>query len=133
MSTFPDWIPEEAWAEFLAMRKRIKMPLTEYGQKLAIRKLEALKKEGQDPQLVLDEAIMRQWRGLFAVTPIASPTSPAQLSLVANRDWHMSDAGIIAKAKECGLNPRAGETYYDIKKRVMQHLDDQQRGTLKRN
>lgn len=63
----PDWLPQEAWAEYLAMRKKIKRPLTPYGEKLAIRKLEQMRVEGQDITAVLEQSIFGSWQGLFPV------------------------------------------------------------------
>jgi hypothetical protein len=123
--SLPEWIPEDAWAEFLIMRKRIKMPLSEYGQKLAIRKLDALRKEGQDPQAVLDEAILRQWRGLFAVRtePVVPAVSPAQLRVVPTVQWWLSDGGIITKGKSLNMDPRPGETFSMFKDRIFAKLN----------
>lgn len=121
----PDWVPLDTWEEFLSMRKRIKMPLSEYGQKLAIRKLEGLRKEGQDPQTVLDEAILRQWRGLWAVRvdPVTPAVSPAQLRVVPNVQWWLSDGGIIAKGKSLNMDPRPGETFSTFKDRIFAKLN----------
>jgi len=63
----PDWIPKEAWSEFVKMRTKIKHPLTEYAMKLAINKLAELRDEGNDPQAVLDQSTFNSWQGLFAV------------------------------------------------------------------
>jgi hypothetical protein len=67
----PEWLPLEQWDEYLAMRKGIKKPLTEYGKKLAIRQLEKLKAVGHDPAAVLDQSIMMSYQGLFPVKQIA--------------------------------------------------------------
>ncbi len=64
---YPMWLPIEAWQEYLKMRKKIKSPLTEYGEKLAIKRLEVLRESGQDPQAVIEQSILFSWRGLFPV------------------------------------------------------------------
>lgn len=61
----PDWMPAEAWAGYLQMRKAIKKPMTPYAMKLAIEKLAELRAEGNDPVAVLNESIMHSWQGLF--------------------------------------------------------------------
>lgn len=62
----PDWVPAEAWTEFLNMRKAIKKPLaTEYGRNLALKTLNNLRLAGYDPQGVLDYAIENSNQGLF--------------------------------------------------------------------
>lgn len=50
------------------MRKSMKgVPWTEKAEKLAIARLAKLAAEGYDPHLVLDEAVLRGWRGIFPV------------------------------------------------------------------
>lgn len=66
ISDLPSWVPPEAWAEFLKMRKLLKKPLSEYGQKLALKTLNNLRLAGHDPQAVLDYAIENSNQGLFA-------------------------------------------------------------------
>jgi hypothetical protein len=63
----PDWVPEEAWAGFVEMRKRIRKPMTERAQQLMLKKLAALKDEGNDPAEVLDRSTMNNWQGIFSV------------------------------------------------------------------
>ncbi len=65
--TIPDWIPKKEWADFLEMRKEIKSPMTNNAIKLAINKLEKLKQEGYEPKDVLNESILNNWKGLFAI------------------------------------------------------------------
>ena len=61
----PDWLPLELWNEFKKYRIKIKKPLTEYAEKLNIKKLEKLKEQGNDPIKVIEETIMRSWQGFF--------------------------------------------------------------------
>lgn len=63
----PPWIPVEAWAGFLEMRKKIHKPLTERAVQLAIGKLETLKASGNSPLEVLNQSTMNCWQGLFEV------------------------------------------------------------------
>lgn len=63
----PDWLPAQAWSEYLKMRVRIKRPATEYAQQLAISKLERLRLDGEDVSAVLDQSTFNSWQGLFAV------------------------------------------------------------------
>ena len=65
----PDWLPAEAWAEYLKMRRRIRKPMTEYAQRLAIAKLGRLREIGENIQAVLDQSTFRDWAGLFPVKP----------------------------------------------------------------
>lgn len=73
---YPIWLPLEAWQEYLKMRKRIKKPLTEYGEKIAINKLERLRAAGHDPQTVLDNSIFNSWAGVFEPKVMEAETTP---------------------------------------------------------
>jgi Helix-turn-helix domain len=66
---FPDWLPVSLWNDYIAMRRKIKKPMTEEAKKLAIAKLEKLRKAGHAPNLVLEESIMNSWQGLFELKP----------------------------------------------------------------
>lgn len=61
----PDWVPKQTWAQYVAMRQKIKKPLTEYAVDLAISKLLQLRNHGSDPQKVLEQSILNSWQGLF--------------------------------------------------------------------
>lgn len=64
----PDWMPAEAWAGYVEMRKAIKKPLkTDRAMNLAINTLERLRADGNDPGAVLDQSTLHGWQGLFAV------------------------------------------------------------------
>jgi len=63
----PDWIPVETWKAYVEMRKSIKKPLGAFAAKLAIRKLEDLREQGNSPSLVLEQSIFNCWQGLFAI------------------------------------------------------------------
>ncbi len=63
----PDWIPEDAWQAFVEMRVKIRAPLTGRAVKLAISDLQKLRDQGCDARAVLEQSVMRSWRGLFPV------------------------------------------------------------------
>lgn len=54
-----------AWKAFLEMRKLIKKPMTDYAMKLCVNELVKLEKEGNDPVLVLNQSIGKNWAGVF--------------------------------------------------------------------
>lgn len=61
----PSWVSIEAWGGYVEMRKKIKRPMTEYAMKLAIKKLDKLRRQGYDPSMVLDQSTFESWQGLF--------------------------------------------------------------------
>ncbi|MEN9671037.1 MAG: hypothetical protein RL018_1314 [Pseudomonadota bacterium] len=63
----PDWMPLETWEAFLAMRKRIKKPPTDYAMKLLIDKLAKFKANGQNIQAVLEKSITSSWQDVFEI------------------------------------------------------------------
>lgn len=63
----PDWIPLETWEAFLAMRKKIKKPPTDYALKLLVDKLTAFKAKGQDIKAVLEKSITSGWQDVFEI------------------------------------------------------------------
>lgn len=67
ISELPEWVPVEAWEEFVKMRKGIKKPMTEYASKLMLKKLDGLRRAGHDPQAVLDQSILKCWLDIFPV------------------------------------------------------------------
>ena len=69
MTTLPSWIPAEAWAGYVEMRKEtLKKPLkTDRAINLAINTLARLRDDGNDPGAVLDQSTLNGWQGLFAV------------------------------------------------------------------
>ena len=71
----PDWVPIEQWLAWLEVRRRIKAPNTDRALKLAVKDMDELRTAGHDPGAVLDLAITRGWRGLFA--PKGNGETPA--------------------------------------------------------
>lgn len=63
----PDWIPEIAWKAYIDHRKAMKIGVTDHALGLATKQLEKLRQEGHDPTEVINQSILRGWKGLFAV------------------------------------------------------------------
>jgi hypothetical protein len=63
----PDWVDSEAWQGFEEMRRKERHPLTDRARKLAVKELESLRLQGNDPGQVLNQSTLKGWRGLFAV------------------------------------------------------------------
>ena len=66
-SALPDWVPREEWDGFVEYRKKSKAPLTDRAIKLCINDLDKLRKEGHNPASVLNQSVMRGWKGLFGI------------------------------------------------------------------
>lgn len=82
----PDWIPEDAWLAFVAMRKKIRAPLTDDAVKLAFNTLEKLMQDGHKPRAVLDQSTLNSWRGLFEIKSTQQRTNGHQLDRQAFND-----------------------------------------------
>lgn len=63
----PAWIPNETWADFVAMRRSIRKPMTAAAMKLQVKKLETLRADGHSPRDVLEQSIAGSWQGLFPI------------------------------------------------------------------
>jgi hypothetical protein len=63
----PDWMPLENWRGFAEMRQRMKAALTPRAIAIAIKKLDALRAQGNDPAEVLDQSVVNGWKGIFPV------------------------------------------------------------------
>lgn len=71
MIALPSYIDPELFSAFIEMRKEIKHPLTQAGQKLAIRTLMRLHNDGWDCNASLEDSTIKSYRGLFEVRRIA--------------------------------------------------------------
>lgn len=100
----PDWLPKEPWEEFIAQRKRMKKPMSDYAIKLGIGKLTKFRDAGENVEELINEAIFRGWDTFW-------PSKKAA-------NWWETDAGIIAKGREFGMEARNGETTYQFKDRL---------------
>ncbi len=61
----PSWINKPTWDAFIEMRKSISAKPTPKAMILLIAKLERLRNEGNDPQKVLEQSIMNNYKGIF--------------------------------------------------------------------
>lgn len=88
--SLPAWLPADVWQGWVDYRKSIKAKLTLKAAELCIAKLEALKADGNDPQVVIEQSIMSgKWTGLFPVKddkqqPRAGPVKPAKFDPLAH-------------------------------------------------
>jgi hypothetical protein len=87
MQALPSYIDPEAWAEYEAMRKRIKKPMTPrvVRQKLVL--LQRFKDAGHDVNAVIDAATNGHWLDFYEVKEpeISTKTTTARVSGEAAR------------------------------------------------
>jgi hypothetical protein len=69
----PDWLPAEAWKDWLEVRSKAKAPNTHRALTLALGELSALRDAGNDPVAVLERATVKGWRSLYAVKSEQQP------------------------------------------------------------
>ena len=55
----------EAWADWLAWRKKQKWPCTERVERLALKNLAEYETQGHSPESVIDHSMFSGYRGLF--------------------------------------------------------------------
>lgn len=64
-SDLPEWVPQEEWKAFVAMRRSIRKPLTGRAITLAVNRLQQLAEDGHPPGAVLDQSTMSCWQKLY--------------------------------------------------------------------
>lgn len=63
--TLPEWIPAEAWAGYVEMRKKAKKPMTARAEAMQIKALDAFRAAGHDLAVVLDQSTANNWTDLY--------------------------------------------------------------------
>jgi DNA-binding MarR family transcriptional regulator len=64
----PTWLNKADWEEFKQFRKEMKLPLSLLAEKRALTTLIKLKEQGNDPEEVINQSIINNWKGLFPLT-----------------------------------------------------------------
>lgn len=65
MTALPLWIDPEAWADYMAMRKRIKKPMSDRRLRQLVARCYELHTAGHDVNQSLDEAADHEWLELY--------------------------------------------------------------------
>ncbi|MGD0274969.1 MAG: hypothetical protein ABSB79_02765 [Syntrophales bacterium] len=65
VATLPGFISEDIWIAFIEMRNKLKAPLTDHAKQLIFKKLGNFKKDGSNPDDILNQSIENGWKGLF--------------------------------------------------------------------
>jgi hypothetical protein len=63
--SLPEWINETSWDAFVAMRKKIKKPMTDHAIGLMIQKLSTLRDAGHDVKSLLDNSTLNCWQDVY--------------------------------------------------------------------
>jgi len=63
----PDWVPKEQWDGFVAMRVKVRKPLTPRAAQLLFADLAKLRDDGHDAEKVLDQSTLNCWKGVFPI------------------------------------------------------------------
>lgn len=84
----PDWMPDEAWAGFVEMRKKLKKPLTLHAEKLIIAKLDSFREKGQDVARILNNSIENGWIGVFEDRERRQESRPGQRAALPQLGKH---------------------------------------------
>jgi hypothetical protein len=63
---YPSWLNLELWKEFKKHRTKIRAGLSEYAEKINLKKLSGLVDEGHDPDDIINQTIACGWKGFFA-------------------------------------------------------------------
>ena len=106
-ASLPDWLPAEAWADWVAHRKAVKSVMTDKAAQLCIRKLEKLRSEGNDPVAVIEQSIMSgKWTDLYAVKGDRqqAPGRPAT-NADRNADWNARMSEVLSASTEPQRQP----------------------------
>lgn len=77
MMTLPDWIPADAWAGYVEMRKKKRAVMTDRAVDLKIKALAAFRDDGQDVGAILDQSTENGWTDIYPLKDRrASPRAP---------------------------------------------------------
>ncbi len=96
----PDWIPLETWEAFLAMRKKIKKPPTDYAIKLIIDKLTKFKDSGQDVKKILEKSITAGWQDVFEIVEKPMFQNRADIARVTVPSTNQPDPALLKIEKD---------------------------------
>lgn len=65
MIEIPSWIPADAWAGYVEMRKKVKKPMTDRAAELRIADLDKFRVAGFDIAAILDQSTANNWTDLY--------------------------------------------------------------------
>jgi hypothetical protein len=101
MMEIPEWLPRDAWREFVEHRRDKKNPLTERAARANLRKLLEFRSNGQDPRAVIDQTTAAGWTGLFELKA-GKKTPKAQAPMIDAPDSYELTMREHLRAKAAG-------------------------------
>lgn len=106
----PAWLDPDVWQQFVDHRQAIKSKLTDQSARLAIRKLDTLRRGGSPPGAVIEQTVLNGWTGLFPIRP----------QFATGRTGALSEADLLRIGNELGIDPKPGESTWDYAARIDQ-------------
>lgn len=64
-AAIPDWIPADAWAGYVEMRKKKRAVMTPRAVELRIKDLAEFREQGHDIEKILDQSTANGWTDLY--------------------------------------------------------------------
>lgn len=87
----PDWIPADAWAGYVEMRRTRKKPMTARAQQMVVKALDEMRMKGIDLAAVLDASTKNCWTDVYEPKPKPGAEQAAK-SIEKSPKW-ATDAG----------------------------------------
>lgn len=126
----PDFIPAEAWAGYVEMRKAIKKPMTPRAAELRIKDLEAFHAQGFDLAQILDQSTTNNWTDLY------EPKDKTPRAAVSNKVPQLGKHGnATAAAAQEWLNESAMDDTLEMKRKfasLITHMSDYYKDEISR-
>jgi hypothetical protein len=105
ISEIPDYIDSTLWADFIQHRKEIRHKLTPTATKYLLQRLAKFHAAGIDVNLCITQSIENGWQGIFEATA-KKETMPK------------TESEVLALGAKNGVEPRAGESWFNFKGRL---------------
>lgn len=89
---FDDPDLEKAFDDFRVMRKKIKAPLTERAEELAVKKLMDLSKGDKATAIaIINQSILSSWKGLFPLDQKKAPAKENKFNQMMHSDYNIDE------------------------------------------
>ena len=105
ISQLPDYIDSNLWSDFIQHRKEIRHKLTPTATKYLLIRLSTFHNQGIDVNLCITQSIENGWQGIFEAT-------------IKKEAMPKTETEILALGETNGIQPKAGESWFNFKGRV---------------